>query len=100
MNTFSVFDYEKLSESSKTVFNKVLALKLASLFNEIKNDDVIGTATTEEFIKSSGEINNAATLVADLYSKISSGIQVGSGNQNLFNTILVAYTTCWAETIK
>lgn len=100
MNTFSVFDYEKLPDSSKAVFNKALAQKLTSLINEIKNDDVLGTATTEEFIKSSGEINNSATLVADLYSKISSGIQVGSGNQNLFNAILAAYTNCWAETIK
>ncbi len=100
MNTFSVFDYEKLSDSRKASFNKALAKRLSSLFSEIKNDDVVGTSMIEEFIESSGEINTPAISVMDLYSKVSSGIQVGSGNQNLFNDILAAYTTCWDETIK
>lgn len=95
MNTFSVFDYENLSDSQKTDFNKALAMKLSSFMKEIKQDDVLDTSALEEFVASSGECDNAAATVSNLYSSISGGIQVGSGNQLLFNSILSVITESW-----
>lgn len=95
MNTFSVFDYENLSDSLKTDFNKALAMKLSSFMKEIKDDDVLDTTAIEEFVASSGECANAVATVSNLYSSISGGIQVGSGNQLLFNGILNAITESW-----
>lgn len=95
MNTFSVFNYENLSESKKIVFNKALAMKLSSFMNEIKQDDVLDASAIEVFVSSSGECANVVTTVSNLYSSVSGGIQVGSGNQLLFNGILSAITECW-----
>lgn len=96
MNTFSASNYENLSDSLKADFNKALAKKLSSFLKEIKDDDVLDASAIEEFVSSSGESANAVAVVSDLYSSISGGIQVGSGNQLLFIGILNAITECWA----
>lgn len=95
MITFSVFNYENLSELQKTEFNKALAIKLSTFIKEIKEDDVLDASAIEDFVASSGESSNAVAIVSNLYSSISGGIQVGSGNQLLFNGILSAITESW-----
>ena len=100
MNTFSVSHYENLSDSLKADFNKALAKKLSSFLKEIKDDDVLNVSAIEEFVALSGESTNAVAVVSNLYSSISGGIQVGSGNQLLFNGILSAITECWASINK
>ena len=97
MDTFSVINYEKLSDSLKADFNKALAKKLSSLLKEISKDDVLGSIGVEEFVASEGTGNSLLSLVTDLYSKVSAGIQVGSGNQNLFHAVLVAFTESWNQ---
>lgn len=97
MNTFSVFNYENISDSLKTDFNKALAKKLSSILTDIKTDDVLGTIGVEGFVASEGKEQRSATLVADLYSKVSAGIQVGSGDQNLFHSILGSFTESWNQ---
>lgn len=95
MNTFSVLNYEKLSESQKADFNKALANRLLPFMKDIKVDDVLDDSAIVEFVVSSGESDNALAVVANLYSSVSSGIQVGSGNQQLFHGILSAIKECW-----
>ena len=97
MSKFSVFNYENLSDSMKADFNKALATELSSMRMEIKADEVLGTIGVEEFVVSEGKGQKSATLVADLYSKISAGIQAGSGNQNLFQAVLCAFTDSWNQ---
>lgn len=97
MNDFSVFNYENLSDSLKADFNKALASKLSSLLTEIKVDDVLGTIGVEGLVPSEGTENNIATIVTELYSEASAGVQAGSGNQNLYLGILNAFTDCWKE---
>ena len=100
MKSFSVFNYINVSESQKADFNIALAKKLSSLMKEIKDDDILDASAIEEFVTSSGENSNAVAVVSNLYSSISGGIQVGSGNQLLFNSILSAITDCWAIIYK
>lgn len=95
MNQFSVFNYENLSEAHKAKFNKALAQKLTSFLNELKNDDVLGALPIEEFVASSGA--KAAAVVSEIYPKATAGIQAGSGNQNLFQSVLSAFAECWEE---
>lgn len=99
MNKFSLYNYEMLSDSLKVGFNKALAQRLLSMLDEIKSDDDLNNTLIENFILSSGHCFNSVSIVEDLYFKISSGIQVGSGNQNLFLGILAEYTDSW-ETIS
>lgn len=100
MDIFSVFSYEKLSEEHKAAFNRVLAQRLSSFLSEIKSDDVLGALAIDEFVASNGSGNKSTTLVGEVYSRISGGIQVGSGNQNLFNGVLNAYAEAWDEIDK
>ena len=98
MNPFSVFDYNNLLNEPKNAFNQALAHKLTSFLNVIKNDDVLGALPIEEFVTSSG--SKATTVVSELYPKVTAGIQVGSGNQNLFHSVLHAFTESWDEINK
>lgn len=97
MDTFSVINYEKLSDSLKADFNKALAKKLSSMLTNIKADELLGSIGVVGFVESEGKENNTTTLVADLYSKVSAGIQAGSGNQNLFIAVLAAFTESWNQ---
>ena len=97
MNTFSVFNYENLSDSLKADFNKALAKKLSSMLMNIKADELLGSIGVVRFVESEGKEHNTPTLVADLYSKVSAGIQVGSGNQNLFQAVLAAFIESWNQ---
>ena len=99
MNKSHLNNYAKLSDTQKLEFNKALAQELASMLDEIKSDCDLSNSLIDEFVASSGQCSNSVSLVVDLYSSISSGIQVGSGNQNLFLAILSKYTACW-ETIN
>lgn len=100
MDKFSVFNYANLSESQKVTFDKALAQRLSSFLSEIKNDDVLGALAIDEFVASNGSGNKSTTLVGEVYSRISGGIQVGSGNQNLFNGVLNAYAEAWGDIDK
>lgn len=100
MDKFSVFNYENLSEELKAGFNKALAQKLSFLVDEIKHDDVLDSLNVEEFVASSGISTGAASMVAELYSRIAGSIQVGSGNQKLFQIVLRAITECWNDINK
>lgn len=84
VDNFSVFNYDNLSEEQKSVFNKALAQELSALVDAIRQDDVIGSLPIEEFVSSCGKSSNAATVVAELYSRISGGIQAGSGNHRTY----------------
>lgn len=97
MNRFSVFNYKKLPVPLRIDFNKALALRLSFLLTEIKNDDVLCSSAIEEFIISSGECVNSDKVVSDLYANTSGGIQAGSGDQNLYQTILSEYIGCWND---
>lgn len=100
MSRFSIFEYNNLPAEQKDVFNKALALKISSFLSEIKNDDVLKNIAGEDFVLSLGESDNAFSLVSELYSKVSSGVQAGSGNQNLFLGILNTFVESWEEIIK
>ena len=88
MDQFSIFKYENLSEELKKTFNKELILRLSSFQSEMKKDDVLGSLSIEHI------------SVTDLYSKITGGIQVGSGNQELFLSVLNVFVEAWDKTIK
>ena len=98
MDKFSINIYNNLPENQKEIFNETLARKLSSLVNEIKADNDLKPLLLEGFI--SKPEDNATSVVSELYSKITSGIQVGSGNQKLFLGILNAFVEAWSETIK
>ena len=97
MDKFSLYNYAQLSDSLKVEFNKALACGLSSMFDEIKSNEDFNSFLIGEFISSYGQCSNYASVVEDLYSKITSGIQAGSGNLNLFLGILAKYTECWEE---
>ena len=97
MKTFSVFNYENLSDEQKGAFNRALAQRLIPYLQELKKDDVIGSLDVEGVVTSNCEITKSSLMVMELYHKISSGIQVGSGNQILFNRVLADYAKCWAS---
>lgn len=99
MKQFSIYNYENLPESFKEAFNKSLAKGLSSLLNDLKSDDVLGKYVFEEFISIQGGAH-ASSLVTDVFSDISGGIQSGSGNQNLFQSVLNCYTDSWREINK
>lgn len=95
MDKFSLSNLAQLSDMQKVEFNKALALGLASMLDEMKSDSELKTSLIDEYIASTGQCSSSATIVEDLYSKISSGIQAGSGNQNLFLGILAKYSEAW-----
>ena len=97
MDKFSLNNYNSLTEKQKVVYNRALSHNLSSFVHEIKADDDLKSLLLEELDSSS---DDAKSVVAELYSKITSGIQVGSGNQNLFLGILNAFVEAWSETIK
>jgi len=99
MNSFSIFGYQKLSSEHKKIFNSALAQRLSLILNEIK-DRVILEIPIEELISSNENGTDAATIVCELYSKVSAGIQVGSGDQNLFASILNIFVESWNEVEK
>ena len=98
MDKFSINIYNNLPERQKAAFNIALSHKLSLFVNEIKVDDDLGPLLLEEFF--SKPVDNATSVVSELYSKITTGIQVGSGNQNLFLGLLNAFVAAWSETIK
>lgn len=98
MDKFSINIYNNLPEHQKAVFNGVLSHKLSSFVNEIKADEDLKPLLLEEFISKPGD--NATSVFSELYSKIASGIQEGSGNQPLFLGILNAFVEAWSESIK
>lgn len=98
MNQFSIYKYENLSDALKSKYNRKLSQKLEILMNDINKDDVFDFSSVDEFVTSKGEVSNATSIVVDIFSKISAGIQAGSGNQILFNDILLAFTDSWEET--
>ena len=98
MDKFSLNNYNSLAEKQKVVFNRALSRNLSSFVNEIKADPDLKPLLLEELDSSS--IEEANSVVAQLYSKITSGIQVGSGNQTLFLGILNAFVEAWSNTIK
>jgi len=100
MDKFSLYNYNQLSEKQKVGFNKTLALELAPVMDDIKSDRDLNISLLDEFIASSGQCSGSTTIVEDLYSKISSGIQAGSGNQYLSLGILAKYTKSWEATIR
>ena len=100
ISIFSLYNYQGLLEEQKTLFNKAFAQKLVPFENDIKCDEDLCDLPFEEFISSFGTSVNTSTFVEDIYSKITSGVQVGSGNQKLFLGILDACVGAWAETIK
>lgn len=95
MNGFSVYNYENLSDSTKKVFNKTLAKNLIFLLDEIRVDDTLSKTSIEKFITSDGESLGTSSVVSTVYSMITAGIQAGSGNQNLYHSVLRAYTQSW-----
>lgn len=97
MDSFSNFNYNNLPESQKADFNKAIAHKLLPLLSEIKNDDVLGTSSIVSFITSSSDCTYASSVVSDIFSSITGGIQAGSGNQNLYHSILSFFTESWSE---
>lgn len=97
MNSFSVYNYENLSDSIKKGYNKTLAKNLIPLLDEIRVDDTLSKTSIEKFITSDGESIEDSVVVSSVYSMISAGIQAGSGNQNLYHSVLRAYTQSWEE---
>lgn len=95
MSHFSIYEYQNLSLEQQRIYNKAFAQNISSFLKEIKNDEVLKNIAIETFLTSSGECTSAAALVSEVYSRISSGIQVGSGNQNFFHSVLGAFTECW-----
>ena len=100
MENFSVYNFENLTDSQKNAFKKFLANKLSSFMSEIKKDDVLCSLAIEEFVALNGVNEKSDVLVAQIYSMISGGIQVGSGNQNLFQGVLNAFVEAWKELNK
>jgi hypothetical protein len=100
MDQFSIIKYSNLPADLKAKFNKSLAREMLVLKDEIIKDDILGSFAINEFVASLGECASASFLVSDLYSKISAGIQVGSGDQRLFHNILFAITKSWSEMNK
>lgn len=98
MEKFSINNYINLPKNQKEAFNSTLSHSLSSFVNDIKSDDDLRPLQLEELI--SKPVDSATSIVSELYSKITSGIQVGSGNQNLFLGILNAFVEAWSETIK
>ena len=98
MGKFSLYNYAQLSDANKVVFNRALARGLSSMLDEMKCDEELNSPLMKEFIATSGHCSNSTSVVNDLYSKVSSGIQVGCGNQNLFLGILSEYTAAWEIT--
>lgn len=96
MDKFSVNNYNSLTDKQKVVFNRTLSHNLSSFVNDIKDDDDLKSLQIDEFVSTS--IENANSVAVELYSKITSGVQVGSGNQNFFLGILNAYVEAWSET--
>lgn len=100
MDKFSLYNYAQLPDMVRTDFNKVLAQGLASILDDIKSDNDLKSSLIDDFIASTGQYSDSATVVEDLYSKLSSGIQAGNGNQTLFLGILARYTDAWKATNK
>ena len=98
MDKFSLNNYNSLTENQKVVFNRALSQYLSSFVNEIKADDDLKSLVLEDLVSTS--IEKANSVVTELYSKITSGVQVGSGNQTLFLGILNAFVEAWSNTIK
>lgn len=95
---FSLYKYTQLPDTQKDVFKRILSQGLIPFRNEIKNDLNLNSSLIENFISSAGKSTNSESAVEDLYSIISSGVQAGSGNQNLFLGILEIYAKSWKET--
>lgn len=92
MNQFSVYNYTHLPQQQKADFNKLLSNKLSNHIDEINNDDVlrfVGINATNSDLEDA--------IVTELYSRVASGIQAGSGNQNLFVLVLSLYTESWLK---
>lgn len=92
MNQFSVYNYTYLPQQQKADFNKLLSNKLLNHIDEINNDDVlrfVGINATNSDLEDA--------IVTELYSRVASGIQAGSGNQNLFVLVLSLYTESWLK---
>ena len=96
--SFSLYNYQGLLTEQKTLFNKALALKLLPFENEIKSDEDMSDLSFEEFFPGTGV--NASSFVEEIYARITSGVQAGSGNQNLFLGVLNAFVEAWSDTIK
>ncbi len=100
MDNFTIYNYKQLAAKQKAEFNEALAQELSSMMDEIKSNRDINHKAIEEFVTTFGHCSNSEVIVEDLYSLISSGIQSGSGDQNLFLGILAKYTECCGKICK
>ena len=74
MNSFSVYNYEHLSDTKKFAYNKALALELSSDIEAIKKDDVVGTTSIVDFITTANGLD-PKSVVSELFSSVPGGIQ-------------------------
>lgn len=97
MKSFSVINYNNLSEMLKVKYDRGLAKKLSLLLSDIKRDNNLGNLDVVNFIICEGICDAPASLVPNLFSMVSAGVQAGSGNQNLYLSILSAITESWDD---
>lgn len=95
MKSFSIIELEKLDSDSKTSFFQELSGLLREYVNDNKEDDVLDAEAIINFINANGVVPDAFETVSELYHNASAGIQVGSGNQNLYNSLVAILVSTW-----
>lgn len=87
---FSIKNLHELDSTAKTKFYQNLVNQLQGTRAQIENDDVLNGYS--QYISNSILDD---TIVDNLYSALTAGIQAGSGNQTLYLEVLKTITESW-----
>lgn len=70
---------------------------LCRYIDEIRNDDVLNVESIANFINNKGVVDDSFETVSDFYHNATTGIQAGSGNQNLYNALVACMVSAWEK---
>ncbi|MBQ0088649.1 MAG: hypothetical protein KBT27_04890 [Prevotellaceae bacterium] len=87
---FSIKNLHELDNTAKTKFYQNLVNQLQGIRVQIGNDDVLNGYS--QYLSNPLQDD---TIVDNLYSAITAGIQAGSGNQTLYLEVLKIITESW-----
>lgn len=92
---FSINNLQHLDDALISSFHQELSKSLSALADKISNDEVLNKYV--QYVKNPKEVANPMQLLEGLYTDISGGIQVGSGNTDLYLQITTVIVEVWKQ---
>ncbi len=92
---FSINNLQHLDTTLISRFHQELSKRLSALTDAISNDEMLNKYV--QYVKNPERVANPMQLLEGLYTDISGGIQVGSGDTDLYLQITAVIVEVWKQ---